>query len=196
MKNGLLGCNSQRYPRDAGTSFYFRLQRSSVQERALVSDCDLRCCPGFLAEMEDQTSRELRVHSGYWCPPQLWEVPPLPPTSAPVTWEIYKFPNGKGGRIKLMSLWNIVWKNQVHRTLSGKEYTLATSLKKYNRVVIIKNITQQLGLKENMDFSQERKPYTNHLPNICGLHFKTYLNEGSTGHLWTKLIPKIELPTY
>lgn len=47
-----------------------------------------------------------------------------------------------------------------------------------------------------MDFSQERKTYTNHLPNICGLHFKTYLNEGSTGHLWTKLIPKIALPTY
>lgn len=65
-----------------------------------------------------------------------------------------------------------------------------------NRVVIIKNITQQLGFKKKMDFSQERKTCTNHFANICGLHFKTYLNEGFAEHLWTKLMSKIELTTY
>lgn len=35
------------------------------------------------------------------CESSYWEVPPLLPESAPVTWEIYTFPNGKGVGIEL-----------------------------------------------------------------------------------------------
>lgn len=95
--------------------------------------CILRCCPGFLTEIQksdiQRTKGSFRLY--YWFPLQPWEVPSLQPMSATVTWEIYSFPNGEGGRTELISLWNRVEKKkQVRGTLSEKEYRVATSLKK------------------------------------------------------------------